>query len=190
LSRRTKNSRWPPPFFPGGQRKVKLAVNGDGFVSRRGRRGRTLGCARFADVDAALEEGTILDGDAGGDDIAGERTFRTDVDAVGGLAVAADLTENDDFAGTWPLRPTVTRFPGRLMVPSTLPSMNRDSEPESSPLMMRDLPMVACSPEAVAVAAPVAAGRAGAAGAGASKLVTGGVIGRCGSGVCGVEGPV
>src|SRR6185312_1039400 len=44
-----------------------------------------------------------------------------------------------------PLRPTVTRFPGRLMVPSTRPSMYSDSEPVTSPLITRDLPMVACS---------------------------------------------
>ena len=50
------------------------------------------------------------------------------------------------LAETWPLRPTVTRLPGRLMVPSILPSMYSDSEPETSPLMTRLLPMVACSP--------------------------------------------
>src|SRR6185312_5720085 len=44
-----------------------------------------------------------------------------------------------------PLRPTVTRFPGRLMAPSTRPSMYSDSEPVTSPLITRDLPMVACS---------------------------------------------
>jgi hypothetical protein len=49
-------------------------------------------------------------------------------------------------AATWPLRPTVTRLPPRLTLPSTLPSMNRDSEPVISPLMKRPLPMVAWSP--------------------------------------------
>src|SRR5215470_16566562 len=49
------------------------------------------------------------------------------------------------LAWTWPLRPTVTRLPGRLMAPSTRPSMYSDSEPVTSPLMMSDLPMVACS---------------------------------------------
>jgi hypothetical protein len=47
------------------------------------------------------------------------------------------------LAATWPLRPTVTRLPGRLMVPSTLPSMKSDSLPLISPLMTRPLPMVA-----------------------------------------------
>src|SRR5215510_6013790 len=49
------------------------------------------------------------------------------------------------LAWTCPLRPTVTRFPGRLMVPSTRPSMYSDSEPVTSPLMTSDLPIVACS---------------------------------------------
>jgi hypothetical protein len=55
--------------------------------------------AWLADVDAALEEGAVFDGDAGGDDVAGEGAFAADVDAIGGLAVAADFTENDDLAG-------------------------------------------------------------------------------------------
>ena len=54
--------------------------------------------AWLADVDAALEEGAVFDGDAGGDDVAGEGAFAADVDAIGGLAVAADLAENDDLA--------------------------------------------------------------------------------------------
>src|SRR5665213_516615 len=88
------------------------------------------------------------------------------------------------FAATWPLRPTVTRLPGRLMAPSILPSTKRDSEPVTSPLMTSDLPMVACS--------PLAAAAAGAAGREASNepgVETGGV-GRAGSGVAGEEGPV
>ena len=40
---------------------------------------------------------------------------------------------------TWPLRPTVTRLPGRLMLPSTLPSINSDSVPVISPLTIRPL---------------------------------------------------
>ena len=55
--------------------------------------------AWLADVDAALEEGAVFDGDAGGDDVAGEGAFAADVDAIGGLAVAADFAEDDDFAG-------------------------------------------------------------------------------------------
>src|SRR5271168_2946610 len=49
------------------------------------------------------------------------------------------------FAETWPLRPTVTRLPGRLIAPSTLPSMYNDSEPVTSPLTTRLLPIVAWS---------------------------------------------
>ena len=62
--------------------------------------GATLGVGTgLADVDAALEEGSVFDGDAGGDDVAGERAFAADVDAVRGLAVAADFAEDDDLAG-------------------------------------------------------------------------------------------
>ena len=49
------------------------------------------------------------------------------------------------LAWTWPLRPTVTRLPGRLTEPSTRPSIYSDSEPVTSPLMTSDFPMVACS---------------------------------------------
>src|SRR5258708_4565128 len=49
------------------------------------------------------------------------------------------------LAWTWPLRPTVTRLPGKLMAPSTRPSMYSDSEPVTSPLMTSDFPIVACS---------------------------------------------
>src|SRR6185369_10760052 len=81
------------------------------------------------------------------------------------------------LAFTWPFLPTVTRLPGMLMLPSTLPSMNSDSVPVISPLMERPLLMLACSPT-------VAAGRAGS-----SVGCTG--IGRGGSGVgeFGLVGP-
>src|SRR5271154_6026597 len=49
------------------------------------------------------------------------------------------------FADTCPLRPTVTRLPGKLMAPSTLPSMYNDSEPVTSPFTTRLLPIVAGS---------------------------------------------
>jgi hypothetical protein len=54
--------------------------------------------AWLADVDAALEEGAVFDGDASRDDVAGEGTFGANVDAIGGLAVAANFAEDDDFA--------------------------------------------------------------------------------------------
>ena len=44
------------------------------------------------------------------------------------------------LAPTWPLRPIVTRLPGRLIAPSTLPSIYSDSEPVISPLINRPLP--------------------------------------------------
>ena len=60
---------------------------------------RLVGLAAFADVDAAFEEGAVFDGDAGGDDVAGERTVAADVDAVAGGQIAADFAEDDDLAG-------------------------------------------------------------------------------------------
>src|SRR6185437_4181284 len=79
-------------------------------------------------------------------------------------------------AATTPLRPTVTRFPARLIEPSTRPSMYRDSEPVTSPLITRDFPMVAWS------AVEVATGRAIA---GAGSLTAGALgteaVGRSGS---------
>src|ERR1700693_6117192 len=49
------------------------------------------------------------------------------------------------LAATTPLRPTVTRLPERLIEPSTRPSIYSDSEPVTSPLITRDLPIVAWS---------------------------------------------
>src|SRR5271165_6312918 len=55
------------------------------------------------------------------------------------------ISRAEMLAATTPLRPTVTRLPGRLMEPSTRPSIYSDSEPVTSPLMTSDLPSVACS---------------------------------------------
>ena len=68
------------------------------------------------------------------------------------------------LAPTWPLRPMVTRLPGRLIEPSTLPSIYSDSVPEISPLTNKPLPMVACS--AAATPARLAGFWTGAGGAG------------------------
>src|SRR5581483_2078010 len=82
------------------------------------------------------------------------------------------------LAATTPFRPTVTRFPERLMEPSTRPSMYSDSEPVTSPLITRDLPMVAWS----AVAVVAATGRdAGAVSAAVEGVVGVGIAGRSGS---------
>src|SRR6516225_313253 len=76
------------------------------------------------------------------------------------------------LAATWPFRPTVTRLPFRLMLPSTLPSMNNDSDPVISPLMKRPLLMLAWSADAVtparlaeSIGEAVGAGRTGSGGA-------------------------
>ena len=49
------------------------------------------------------------------------------------------------FADTWASRLTVTRLSGELIAPSTLPSIYNDSEPMTSPLICRLLPIVAGS---------------------------------------------
>ena len=49
------------------------------------------------------------------------------------------------FADTCASRLTVTRLSGKLIAPSTLPSMYNDSEPITSPLIYRLLPIVAGS---------------------------------------------
>ena len=47
------------------------------------------------------------------------------------------------LASTSPLGPTVTRLPDTCIEPSTLPSINNVSDPVNSPLIVRDLPIVA-----------------------------------------------
>ena len=54
--------------------------------------------AGLADVDAALEEGAVLNGDALGNDIAGQGTLVADVHPVAGHQVAAHLAGDYDFA--------------------------------------------------------------------------------------------
>ena len=105
----------------------------------------------LADVDTALEERAIFNADASCGHIAGEGAFRTDVHAVSGIDVALELAENDDLAGADAGRDIAVlahgdAIAGDLMLPSTLPSMNRDSVPVISPLMERPLLMLACSP--------------------------------------------
>ena len=56
--------------------------------------------ARFTDVDAALEEGSIPDSDALCSHIAGYRTFTPDVHPVAGIDVAGHLPKNHHFTGS------------------------------------------------------------------------------------------
>src|ERR1035438_6022681 len=74
---------------------------------------------------------------------------------------------------TWPLWPTVTRLPLRVMVPSTLPSINNDSVPVISPLMNRPLPMVAWSPVVAGARLGYSTDEAGAAGRDGSGIKLG-----------------
>jgi len=66
---------------------------------------KRVGCRRlvvgrgFADIDAALEEGTVLDADSLRHDIAGQRTFVANVNAVGCSNVAAHLPQDDGLTG-------------------------------------------------------------------------------------------
>ena len=79
-----------------------LRLNGDGLLLGVGNgRGRHafFSLARLADVDAALEEGTILDADALCDHITSQGAFAADVYPVAGIDVAAHLAQNHYFAG-------------------------------------------------------------------------------------------
>src|SRR5207302_9043389 len=49
------------------------------------------------------------------------------------------------LAATTPFRPMVTRLSGILMLPSMRPSIYRDSEPLTSPFMVSERPIMACS---------------------------------------------
>src|SRR4029077_4347171 len=52
-----------------------------------------------ADLHAALQHGSVLDADALGDDIPGQRTLAADVQAISALNVAVHLAHNHNFAG-------------------------------------------------------------------------------------------
>src|SRR5438270_10439476 len=75
--------------------------------SRLSRRDRLLfavrlllaGLSTLADVDTALEVGTIFDGDTGRNYVAGEGAVAANVDSIAGRQVAAHFAENDDLAG-------------------------------------------------------------------------------------------
>jgi len=56
--------------------------------------------ARFADVDAALEEGPITNADALCGHIPGQGTFTADVYTVAGIDVADHFAKNDYFTGS------------------------------------------------------------------------------------------
>src|SRR5208282_5344436 len=57
-----------------------------------------LRLAALADVDAALEERSVFNGNAGSDHVTGEGAVTADVDTVAGREIAADLAKNHDFA--------------------------------------------------------------------------------------------
>ena len=111
---------------------------------------RIVSWAWFADVDAALEEGAITNADALCGYIPGQRTFTADVHMIAGIDITAHLAKNHHFTSGdirryLVSRLTVTRLSGKLIAPSTLPSMYNDSEPITSPLICRLLPIVAGS---------------------------------------------
>src|ERR1700677_523118 len=53
--------------------------------------------ATFADINSALEECAVFDGDAGRDNITGEGTIAADIDAIAGGKIAAHFAEDHDF---------------------------------------------------------------------------------------------
>src|SRR4051812_551282 len=71
----------------------------------------------------------------------------------------------------------VTRLPGSWMEPSTLPSIYSDSEPVTSPLITRLLPIVACSCVFRTALRLAGAGVGSAAGAGREFSMAGAALG-------------
>src|SRR5579862_9290006 len=58
-----------------------------------------VGLSAFADVDATFEECAVFDGNAGGDDVAGEGAVAANVDPVAGGEIATDFAEHNDLTG-------------------------------------------------------------------------------------------
>src|SRR5579884_4528973 len=84
------------------QDKASLHRNGLGCFRLRSARVRLdfgLLISGLADINAALEEGAILNRDALRYDIARERAFAADVHSVTGVHVAAHFAEDDNFTG-------------------------------------------------------------------------------------------
>jgi hypothetical protein len=135
---------------------------GDGFVFAVGLLLAGLWLSALADIDAALEECAVFDGDAGCDDVAGEGAVTADIDAVAGGEVAAHLAQDNDFAG--------------IDVGSD-DAVAADGDAVAREMMTRDLPMVAWSAVVVAVV-----GRGPAAGSLVAIGALGvGIVGRSGS---------
>src|SRR5436190_18653422 len=52
-----------------------------------------------ADLNASLQEGSVLNADALGNDISGQRAFAADIQAIDALDVAGYLAHDHHFAG-------------------------------------------------------------------------------------------
>ena len=52
-----------------------------------------------ADLNASLQEGSVFNADALGDDISGQRAFAADIQAIDALDVARHLAHDYNFAG-------------------------------------------------------------------------------------------
>src|ERR1700722_8179751 len=78
----------------------RLCVDSDRLRRCNGRRRTTfqIGAAGLANVNAALEERTLLDRNSRCDHVAGERAFAANIHAIAGLAVTTNLTQHDDLA--------------------------------------------------------------------------------------------
>jgi hypothetical protein len=93
-----------PSHSPLENRKTILCARMEGVHSARRMRNRALlthgglGFGRV-DFDAALEMGAIFDADARGGNVADDRAFALDVDAVAGVEVADDFAKHDHLAG-------------------------------------------------------------------------------------------
>src|SRR3954453_1000142 len=54
---------------------------------------------RFLNIDTALEERSVVDGDAGGGDVAGQRGGFAELNALRGMDIAVHLAVHDHVAG-------------------------------------------------------------------------------------------
>ncbi len=133
---------------------AELSVRNPGGIDRIGQRKRRLGinrrflCSRLADVDPALEKRSVLDRDPLRDHVAGQSAVGANVNPVGGVDVALHFAEHHHFPRRdvgLHLAVPANRHPVAVERDRALDFAVdvSDSEPVSSPLMIRLLPIVA-----------------------------------------------
>ena len=113
-----------------------------GFRFRRG--------LRLLNIDAALEERAVFDGDARGCNVAGREALLRSSTRSRGMDIAVDPAMHNhiprlNIRPHPAVRAHCQALPTQGIEPSTSPSTIRSSLPESSPLTTTDFPIVATS---------------------------------------------